>query len=92
MIFIFYLFRNSMSNEERKKIEEAIDIMPVYEDHAEYTTPVDFIMQYWDYASDGVRLQMMEYIEEHPFAGCERYIEQWNYYLDHNKGRVLPWL
>ena len=82
-----------MSNEERRKIvEEAIEIMPVYEDYVEYATPVDFIRDNWDYATDGVRLQMMEYIEEHPFAGCERYIEQWNYYLDHNKGRVLPWL
>ena len=83
---------NSMSKIAVSEIEEAIEIMPVYEDYVEYATPVDFIRDNWDYATDGVRLQMMEYIEEHPFAGCERYIEQWNYYLDHNKGRVLTLL
>jgi hypothetical protein len=46
-------------------------------------------MQYWDESTPGVRLQMIEYIEERPFPGCERYIEQWQEYLEHNKGRVL---
>ena len=67
----------------------AKEIMPVYIGFSTDLTPMEFIKQYWNDASDGVRLQMIEYIDERPFDGCERYIQEWQYYLDHNNGRVL---
>ena len=76
-------------SKQQREIEEAIEIMPVYEDYVEYATPVDFIMQYWDYATDGVRLQMMEYIEEHPFDGCEEYLEEWDKIIEYHKSLQL---
>ena len=67
----------------------AKEIMPDYVAYSEYLTPMEFIKLCWGESSDGVRLQMIEYIDKRPFDGCERYIQEWQYYLDHNNGRVL---
>ena len=64
-------------------------IMPIYNEYADDMSPEEFIKSYWNFASDGLRGEMIEYIEDHPFDGCARYIEQWIAFVDHNRGRVL---
>ena len=70
-------------------VYDAIDIMPQYMEYSNDYTPAEFINQYWDYATDGLRLQMIEYIQAHPFEGCEKYTQAWNAYLERKKGKVL---
>ena len=67
----------------------AEDIMPAYIEFSYCMTPKDFITTYWKDSSDGLRSQMIEYIEMRPFDGCDKYIMQWNSYLEHNKNRVF---
>ena len=73
-----------------KSYDKRIDEEVAYDiDYQLKTNPVTFIGDNWANATDGVRLQMIEYIEEHPFAGCDKYTQQWASYLEHHKGRVL---
>lgn len=83
------IYPEGLTWQDHPDVYLARDLMPMYEEFADDITPMEFIMQYWDESTPGVRLQMIEYIEERPFPGCERYIEQWQEYLEHNKGRVL---
>ena len=75
--------------EDHPSVYAAKEIMPVYQLFADGMTPMEFIEDNWQYSSPGVQMQMIEYIEQYPFDGCDRYLQQWDAYLEHNKGRVL---
>ena len=83
------VYPEGLSWQDHPDVYLAKDLMPMYEEFADDITPMEFIKQYWNDATPGVRLQMIEYIDERPFPGCERYVEQWQDYLERNRDRVL---
>ena len=78
-----------LSWQDHPDVYLAREIMESYAEFSSDLTPMEFIRQYWGEASPAVQLEMIEYIEQRPFPGCEKYLQQWNSYLEHNRGRVL---
>ena len=64
----------------------ACKFIPIYEQEHEYCMPEEFIKYYWNDATNELRGQMIEYLEEYPFDGCEKYKEQWNDFLERYRG------
>ena len=83
------IYPEGLTWQDHPDVSLARDLMPMYEEFADGITPMEFIKQYWDEATPGLRLQMIEYMEGRPFPGCDRYIEQWEEYLERNRDKVL---
>jgi len=67
-------------------IADAEAVMPKYCYSSDFQTPAEFIQQGWRYTENDAKANMIEYIEEHPFNGCERYVEEWNSLLEYYEG------
>ena len=70
-------------------VEEAIDIMPEYQYSSDLETPMQFIEKNWRIAENSSKHNMILYIEEHPFDGCEEYLEEWDKIIEYHKSLKL---
>lgn len=72
-------------------VYDAKDTMPSYRDYANSLQPDQFIKRFWYDCDDEVRESMIEFIEMHPFDGCEKYVNEWNTYICNTYGQIPHW-
>lgn len=66
----------------------AVLTMPEYAQFNYGMTPEQFIKHYWNDATNEVREHMIEYIEEYPFDGSDKYVGEWKYHLRNTYGLI----
>ena len=74
---------------EHEDITLAELLIPIYKEFSYCMSPEEFIKTYWNTASEGLRGEMIEYINRRPFSGCEKYIDEYHGYLSRKCGGVL---